>query len=90
VPATEFLFQLTLSGEAPDDEMLTDIMKSVLARVGLHAGDVDRLLRELRAQHWASPPGTGCNLRLLRQGDEIQVVVSQQGREWRIACAIPS
>ena len=87
--ASEFLFEITLSGETPDHQMLTDIMRAVLGHAGVKAGDIDRLLGELRAQHWASPPGPGCRLRLERQGDELQIVVSQQGREWRTACAIP-
>ncbi len=88
MPASEFLFAITLSGEAPDHQMLTDIMRAVLGHAGVKAGDIDRLLRELRAQHWASPPGPGCELRLQPNDEEVVVLVSQQGREWRMACPI--
>jgi hypothetical protein len=88
VPAPEFLFAITLSGEAPDDRMLADIMRAVLGHAGVKAGEIDRLLGELRAQRWASPPGPGCELRLQPNGGEVVVLVSQQGREWRMACPI--
>ena len=88
MPAPEFLFAITLSGEAPDHQMLTDIMRAVLRHAGVKDGDIDGLLRELRAQHWASPPGPGCQLQLQPNGEEVVVVVSQQGREWRTACPI--
>jgi hypothetical protein len=88
VPASEFLFAITFSGEAPDHQMLTDIMQAVLGHAGVKAGDIDRLLRELRAQQWAAPPGSGCELRLQPNGEEVVVLVSQQGREWRMACPI--
>jgi len=84
----EFLFAITLSGEAPDHQMLTDIMRAVLGHVGVTGDDIDRLREELRASHWATPPGAGCNLQLRANGAEVQVVVSQQGREWRTACPI--
>jgi hypothetical protein len=90
VSASEFLFAITLSGEAPDHQMLTDIMRTALGHAGVQAGDIDRLLQELRAAHWASPPGPECNLRLHLNGTEVVVVVSQQGREWRTACPIAS
>ena len=87
--ATEFLFAISLSGEAPDRQMLTDVMRAVLGHAGVHADEIDRLLVELVARQWASPPGPDCNLRLLGNGDEVVVVLSQQGREWRTACPIP-
>jgi hypothetical protein len=88
VSASEFLFTITLSGEAPDHQMLTDIMRSVLGHAGVKAGDIARLLQELRAEHWASPPGAGCQLRLQANDSQVVVLVSQQGREWRMACPI--
>ena len=89
MPAPEFLFALTLSGEAPDHQMLTDVMRSVLGRAGVKEDDINRLLQELQAQHWASSPGPGCNLQLQANGGEVLVVVSDQGRVWRTACPIP-
>ena len=90
MPATEFLFAITLSGEAPERQMLTDIMRTVLGHAGVSAGDIDQLMQELQAQQWAAPPGPGCNLRLQANGAEVVVLVSQQGREWRTACRIVS
>jgi len=89
VPAPQLLFAITVAGEAPDYRMLTEILQSVLGHIGLTNGIIDGLMQQLRAQHWAAPPGAGCKLSLERQGDEIEIVVSQQGREWRTACAIP-
>jgi hypothetical protein len=89
VPAPEFLFAITLSGRAPDYQMVTDVLRAVLGRAGLKDDAIDRLLQELRAQHWTSPPGPGCNLQLHANGAEVLVVVSEQGREWRTACPIP-
>jgi len=88
VPASEFLFAIALSGEAPDHQMLTDIMRTVLGHAGVNVRDIDRLLQELRAQQWAAPPGPGCDLRLQANGVEVVVLVTQQGREWRTACPI--
>ena len=88
MPASQCLFAITLSGEAPDDQMLTDIIRAVLGHAGVKTGHVDRLLGELRAMNWASPPGPGCQLRLQPNGEEVVVLVSQQGREWRTACPI--
>jgi hypothetical protein len=88
VSASEFLFAITLSGEAPEHQMLSDIMRTVLGHVGVDALAIDRLMQELRAQQWAAPPGPGCNLRLQANGAEVVVLVSQQGREWRTACPI--
>jgi hypothetical protein len=89
VPAPEFLFAITLSGEAPDHEMLTDIMRAALGRAGVNDDAIERLLQELRARHLVSPPGASCNLQLRSNGNEVLVVVSDQGREWRWACPIP-
>jgi hypothetical protein len=88
VPAPEFLFAITLSGEAPDHRMVTDIMRTVLSHAGVKTDDVDRLLQELHARHWASPPGPGSSLQLQANGEEVLVLVSEQGREWRTACPI--
>jgi hypothetical protein len=88
VPASEFLFAITLSGETPDHQMVTDIIRTVLRHAGVNAPAIDRLMQELQAQRWASPPGPGCNLRLQPNGAEVVVLVSQQGREWRTACPI--
>jgi hypothetical protein len=60
----------------------------VLGHAGVKGGDIDRLLRELHAQRWASPPGPGCQLRLQPNDEEVVVLVSQQGREWRTVCPI--
>jgi len=88
VPASEFLFAITLFGDAPEHQMLTDIMRAVLGHAGVNAPAIDRLLQELQAQQWAAPPGSGCKLRLQPNGAEVVVLVSQQGREWRTACPI--
>jgi hypothetical protein len=85
VPAPEFLFAISLSGGAPDQQMLTDVMRAVLGRAGVKDDAIERLLQELHAQ----PPGPGCNLQLQANGAEVLVVVSEQGREWRTACPIP-
>ena len=89
MPAPEFLFAISLSGGAPDHQMLTDVMRAVLGRAGVKDDAIDRLLQKLYAEHWASPPGPGCNLKLHANGAEVLVVVSEQGREWRTACPIP-
>jgi hypothetical protein len=89
VPAPEFLFTIALSGDAPDHQMLTDVVRTVLGRAGVKDDEIERLLQELQARHWASPPGPGCNLQLQAIGNEVLVVVSWQGREWRTACPIP-
>jgi hypothetical protein len=88
VPISEFLFAITLSGEAPEYQMLTDIVRTVMGHAGVNTSDIDRLLQELRTQHWAAPPGPGCDLRLQANGAEVVVLVTQDGREWRTACPV--
>jgi hypothetical protein len=88
VSPPEFLFAITLTGETPDHEMLTDIMRTVLGKAGVNDDAIERLLQELRG-HLGSPSRPGCNLRFQANRDELLVVVSEPGREWRTACPIP-
>ena len=86
MPAPEFLFDIAVSGEAPDHRMLTDIMRSVLGYVGLTGDAADRLLEHMQAQQHPAAAGGPCRLRLEAEGGELRIVLSQQGREWRTAC----
>ena len=83
MPAPEFLFDIAVSGEAPDHRMLTDIMRNVLDHVGLAGDAADRVLQ---AQQNATLPGVPCRLQFEAEGGELRIVLTQQGREWRTAC----
>ena len=85
MPAPEFLFTIALSGEAPDHQMLTDMLQQVFERLGIAADAADRLVLQLRSQVRDAAYTLQCQAR----GGELQIVLTQAGHEWRAACDIP-
>lgn len=83
--ADDFAFVLTLSGHAHDSEMLTDVLRAVLGHAGYAGDTLERLVRQVSAVRGEGKP---CALRFHAQGGELQIVVSQAGREWRTNCPL--
>ena len=84
--AHDFAFALTLSGQAHDSEMLTDLLRTVLEHAG-YAGDaLERLVQQVSAVRAEGPLGAPCAVRFQARGGELQIALSQAGREWRTTC----
>ena len=88
MPAQEFHFGLTLSGAASDNAMVTAVCRSVLAQAGLIGEAAERVLDQLLAEKAAAPAGA-CRLNFLAHAGELQIVLSQAGRDWRTSCPVP-
>jgi hypothetical protein len=85
VAAHDFAFALTLSGHAHDSELLTDVVKTVLAQAGYSGETLERLVKQVSGVRLDS---TACAVRFEGRGGELQIVVSQAGREWRTTCPL--
>ena len=83
--ADDFAFALTLSGHARDSEMLTDVLRTVLGHAGYAGETLERLVKQVTAVRAAGTPGA---IRFEARGGELQIMVSQAGREWRTACPL--
>jgi hypothetical protein len=87
VAAHDFAFALTLSGHAHDSDMLTAVLRTVLAHAGYADDALERLVKQIngvREGRTAQP----CDVRFQARGGELQIVVSQAGREWRTTCPL--
>jgi hypothetical protein len=87
VAAPEFAFTLTLSGHVHDREMLTDVLRAVLSQAGYAGDTLERLVKQVSVVREASPAAP-CDVRFQARGGELQIVVSQAGREWRTTCPL--
>ena len=83
--ADDFAFVLTLSGHAHDSEMLTDVLRTVLGHAGYTGETLERLVKQVNAVRAAGKPGA---IRFQAQGGELEIVISQSGREWRTTCPL--
>ena len=83
----DFAFALTLPGHAHDTEMLAELLRTVLAHAGYSGDTLERLVRQVgvRAVASAAQP---CSVRFEARGGELQIVVSQAGRDWRTTCPV--
>ena len=79
---------MTLSGAASDEAMMSAVCRSVLGQVGLNGEAADHLIDELVAERAAAPAGA-CTLHFAAHAGELQIVLSQAGRDWRTSCPVP-
>ena len=89
--APEFRFDITLSRGAPGTDatdVLVDVFRSVLAHVGLKGRASDRLLAQALKAHRAAPAGA-CTLKFRAHAGELEIALSQAGRNWRASCPVP-
>ena len=84
--AHEFAFALTLAGHAHDSEMLNDVLRTVLSHAGYTGDTLERLLKQVSGVRGAQ--ALPCHVRFQARGGELQIVVSQAGREWRTTCPL--
>jgi hypothetical protein len=87
VPALEFRFGLTLKG-GDGGPVLVDVFRSVLALVGLKGEAAERLLDQAMAEQRAAPAGD-CTLSFNSHAGELEIALSQAGRNWRTSCPVP-
>jgi len=79
---------MTLSGAASDAHVLVDVSRSVLAHVGLKGAAAAPLLDALMAARSAAPAGL-CTVRFISHAGELEIALSQSGRDWRTSCPVP-
>ena len=95
MPAPEFHFGITLSGGADGhvdragNALLVDVFRSALWQVGLTGDPADRLLEQLLDVYRAAPAGADCTVRFVAHDGEIEIALSQAGRQWRTSCPVP-
>jgi hypothetical protein len=85
VAAHDFAFALTLPGRAHDHELLIDVVKTVLAHAGYAGETLERLVKQVSGVRAGDAP---CAARFEGRGGELQIVISQAGREWRTTCPL--
>ena len=78
---------MTLSGGVPEARVLVDVCKSVLAHVGVRGEASDRLLDQLMTEHRKCPGD--CTVCFTAHAGEIEIALSQAGRDWRMSCPVP-
>jgi hypothetical protein len=89
----DFLFALDVSGDPADDQMLTDLTRSVLGHVGYATGAVSAVAGELhRAIVERRGGGNGrCEIRFRSESGQLEIVVSGAGRaDWRTTWPLPA
>ena len=86
--AHDFAFSLTLSGHAHDCDMLADVLRTVLGHAGYAGDTLERLVKQVSGVRAAGLPALSCDVRFQARGGELQIVVSQAGREWRTTCPL--
>ena len=83
----DFAFALALSGHLLDSELLTEVLRTVLSHAGYGGDTLERLVRQVDVKAAGSPP-LPCRVRFEAHAGELQIVVSQAGREWRTTCPV--
>jgi len=79
---------MTLSGGAADTHVLADLFRSVLAHCGVRGEASDRLLDQVMNEH-RKASGAGYTVRFTAHAGEIEIALSQDGRDWRTSCPVP-
>ena len=81
---------MTVSGGGLDgahtDALVTNVFKSVLSQVGLGGDAADRLLGQALAARGAAG---ACTLRFAAHAGELEIALSQAGRDWHASCPVP-
>jgi hypothetical protein len=71
-----------------DGHVLVDVFRSVLAHAGLKGEASERLLDQVMEQRRAAPDGD-CTLRFSAHAGELEITLSQAGRDWHTTCPVP-
>jgi hypothetical protein len=68
--------------------VLADVFRHVLAHAGLNGEASERLLDQVMEQR-RTGPGGGCTLRFAAHAGELEITLSQAGRDWHTTCPVP-
>jgi len=82
---------MTLGGLAAGSEaahVFVDVFRSVLGHVGLKGEAADRLLDQVMAERRKAPSGD-CTLRFTAHAGELEIALSQAGRDFRMSAPVP-
>ena len=86
--AQDFAFALTLAGHVLDSDLLSDLLRTVLGNAGYGGDTLERLVRQVTGRAGGGPQASPCRVRIEAHAGELQIAVSQGGREWRTACPV--
>ena len=82
---------MTLAGGSADGQVrhiVVDVVRSVLAHAGLKGEACERLLDQVMEERRASKSGD-CTLAFAAHAGELEITLSQSGRDWRTTCPVP-
>jgi hypothetical protein len=88
VSVPDFEFALQLSDHDAGDDMLRDLVRSVLGRVGYAVGAIDELLSLIGAAR-AHEPAVPCHMRFHVHAGELHIAVTSGDREWQTRRPLP-
>jgi hypothetical protein len=82
-------FNGSASGPGSVDRLvLADVFRQVLAHVGLNSEAGERLLDQVMEQRRTGPDGA-CTVRFAAHAGELEITLSQAGRDWHTTCPVP-
>lgn len=89
MPAPEFSFGMTLTGEAAGaTPVFVDVFKCVMAYVGVNGEAGERMLDEIMAERRKTGADV-CALHFTAHAGTIEISLSQDGRSFRTSCPVP-
>jgi hypothetical protein len=68
--------------------VLAEVFRHVVAHVGLNGEAGERLLDQVMEQRRDAADG-GCTLRFTARAGELEITLSQAGRDWHTTCPVP-
>ena len=78
---------MSLSGAA-DGRVLAEVFRHVLAHAGLNGEASERLLDQVMEQRRETPSGD-FTLKFNAHAGELEITLSQAGRDWHTTCPVP-
>ena len=83
---------MTFAGGPPrgavDSDVMTGVCRQVLGHVGVNGEGAERIVDQLLAARGAATAGT-YSLKFTAHAGELEIVLSQAGRDWRTSCPVP-
>jgi hypothetical protein len=81
---------MTLNGGPgrADGVVLAEVFRHVLAHAGLNGEAGERLLDQVMDERRAAAGGD-CTVRFTAHAGELEITLSQAGRDWHTTCPVP-
>jgi len=76
------------SADGPVRQIIVDVVRGVLAHAGLTGEACERLLDQVMKERRAAR-SADCVLRFEAQAGELEITLSQSGRDWHATCPVP-